>query len=348
MTLPRRLQHSSHNHFDDSGGVLIGRVPSRAKRSNWPATCPCSAIPDICWPSTIPSAERREEIVLHALGIDADQDHAVGNGLARHHTGQQAGKRVGAQRGGRLLEIQEKLVPPGIRIAVAAIVRFEGPDRRFAQPDGLRIDRIRLEGNPVRGQVERGQAQGEGSKDLLAVIQEQQAPADNAAGVDNDIPEGGLPGILDCGQGRNGLVANGHDPDNPGIVDEQAGQLRAPRGNRDVAVDVQPDSPWMPIKKDLERLRQDGVSQRPLANGLDILFRNFNERDALILSRWLWHQADEPVVGRQFEKFQVAAAAQTGNQPKSQKPPNKHDNEGLPYESSIQAHAGPNEITTSC
>ena len=102
-------------------------------------------------------------------------------------------------------------------------------------------------------------------------------------------------------------------------------QFVGPRGDRDVAVDVEADRARVVVQYPLQPPGEASVRQRPAAEGLDVLLRDLDDDDAALLLDLCRCQPGADVVGGKLQELQHPAIPQGEHQGGGKERPDEDD-----------------------
>jgi hypothetical protein len=265
-------------------------------------------------------AEGCVEVVLDALGGDADQHDAVADQLPRHFALEDRGERHPREGPCPRAIVRQELIAPGVQADVGPVVGGEGTDGRLAQPHDRLVARVGAEPDSLGRQVEEGQAKGERVERRLAIVEEEEPASDDTAGVDDDIVESdlvralGLAGRRHAAQATFAELRHHH---NGVLPREDVIELRGARSDRHVAIDVQPDRPGTEDQQRVDGAGQDPVGERPGALLLDVALRDGHDRDPGIRRRVGVRRPEheEAIVERELGRLQRTRGAEAQHDP---------------------------------
>src|SRR5262249_51148113 len=230
--------------------------------------------------------------------------------------GEQSRQVDDRERSRGVLEIEQELIPASVGRGIAAIVGLERPYGYSSQAEGSGVRRIGLRRHAFGLQMQERQSQRERIERRLAVVQEYQPSADSPPGVDDDVIEAHLIGVLQDRRwpnaGRRPLPELCHD-DDAGVPGEYLVQLVAAGRHRNVPINIESDGAGLMLQKPQHRLREDPVRQRPAALAVNIAFRDRDKGDPRVMRLRRRSQPKEPIVGTHLEGLETPRHAQDPN-----------------------------------
>src|SRR5262245_32623674 len=129
----------------------------------------------------------------------------------------------------------------------------------WTKPELLRVLRVRLKDDPFGLQIKERQPQGKRSGRRNAVVDEEQSPAHDPAGIDHDIIEAyTLCASERFGRGNSAgfSLAELAHPDDPPVLAQETVQSFAPWRYWEVTIDVDTDGTRTKTRYRLQHLRQ--------------------------------------------------------------------------------------------
>ncbi len=138
--------------------------------------------------------------------------------------------------------------------------------------------------------------------DSVPVIQEEQAPSNDSARIDENIVEAHLFRSLENRRGPDSSFPEFHGDDDGGVFREDAVQEFGAGWDRDIPEDVEADGSGAFLEEDGQGLSENFVCEGPPAEGKDIFFRHPHHGDAGVVDKRTRLQAHKPVVGRQLQE----------------------------------------------
>ncbi len=246
----------------------------------------------------------RIEEILDTFRRHAHQDDFVFEGAGVEDPVEHLAERECGEGAGPFPVVDQKLVAACVGADIAAVVGFERPKRRRAEADVRGIVGIGRNGDPLGLQVKECGPQGHRVTDALAVIEKQQRPADDTAGIHQHVGESDLLGPFEGIRRRHPRAAHirkFHGADDLRVAGQHAFELLMPRRHGHVPIDVQRHGPGPVARQFFQRVRQHGVRQRPLPQSIDVVLSDQDDEDPRGHGGGGLAHADLPVVGWQLQ-----------------------------------------------
>jgi hypothetical protein len=212
--------------------------------------------------------------------------------------------------------IQQILVPAGICILVDSIIGLERPQGNLTEADVCRVRITSLGGNALLRQVGKCEAQGKRHREILPIVEKQQATTHHPVIIDNDIRKTNLPGTTQDRRPSDMLAAifaELLDNEYPLVAGEQLVQVIAARWHWNITIQINANGARLVGEEFLQYLDHVTVRQRPLCERLDIFLNRLNKHDARFMHTLLLSQTQVDIVGRQFDELDKACATQPDN-----------------------------------
>jgi hypothetical protein len=214
-----------------------------------------------------PRVRRGIEDVVGSHGRRSDDHDAVSDPLGLDLAAEQLPELEELEAGLRALEVDQELIAPGIGVDVAAGVASELGDGRRSEPDPIGNGGIVGERDAVRLQVAQRQAQREGVLHVAGpVALEQQGAPHLAVGIGEHLGEPYPLGALEAARRRDVArqpARERPDTEDPPVRTQPRLQLGRPRGDRQVAGEVDPDHSGVGVDQPIHCRREHRVAHRP-------------------------------------------------------------------------------------
>ena len=189
---------------------------------------------------------------------------------------------------------------------------FQWSEAGRSQAEILRVRRVGLGSDSLALQEQQGQSQGKRIRGLFPVIEKQQGSADNPVPVNEQIIEADLIGMLQHRRRTDpGLAVTAEflDHDHVPIGGQHLLKGFLPGRDRKIPVDVHSDDPRLRGKELAHRVRHDRIRQRPAPQGANIILRDADHHDPILVNYRLRSNSQGPVICHQFPGFKVTGAA---------------------------------------